>query len=581
MLRSIACLLLVCLTVVSSETIQNNEEKIFQICLKQEKELPKSCAFNSPRTKRLINAPISDMFNALHKTETAQTAKNSEQSNQDTIECSDKDQVINVLSATISNLDKSKCEKLDSTPTEAKSCNDRILSTILASKMCNGLKKCELSVDKVFGVVCKCSVQKFLEITYTCDQNKTLEQSVSERSKRYVRMNYNVPDRYEHGYGDEYDDYGYDDAYDYNYGYDDAGDYNYGYDDAYDYNYGYDDAYDYNYGYDDDYGYDQRDYETDRYDMSRDYEPRGYESEDYEYGPEERSYRGKRYIRMNYNLPGVNDNYGYRKDKSNDQGYSNQKRQRGADRRGRRKNGKKGGDKARSNGEKYSKPDNYKSDKKDGYEAPDRPSRPERQQRTHNLKLKSEVKKESAVQLSTGNKRFRKRFGIRDEERSNRSKRYIRMNYNLPVSYVYGDEGYEDNYKKSGSNKYGKRRGSNKGKNYGMQKKYGKSSKYGQSVGNGVTEGYGKSKGYGKSNKYSKSKGYGMSEGYGKSRSYDKSRGYRKSNKYSKSEGYANSEDYDNKKYNSQKSYKKSRNYGNRADSGYDNQASYGKQENY
>ena len=59
-------------------------------------------------------------------------------------------------------------------------------------------------------MICKCSIQKYLEITYTCDKSTSTTEATKSRSKRYIRLAYNLgPEPY--SYGDSYgsnDNYG-------------------------------------------------------------------------------------------------------------------------------------------------------------------------------------------------------------------------------------------------------------------------------------------------------------------------------------------------------------------------------------
>jgi hypothetical protein len=61
-------------------------------------------------------------------------------------------------------------------------------------------------------MICECSTQKYLDISYKCIAET--EEEANKRSKRYIRLNYQIPDV---GYGPSY---GYEESYDdYDYGY--------------------------------------------------------------------------------------------------------------------------------------------------------------------------------------------------------------------------------------------------------------------------------------------------------------------------------------------------------------------------
>lgn len=170
MLKFVAFLLLV--TLVSS---LDTYQKTKQFCI-QATQTPESCHNEKNIFKRSIDTPLSDIFN-----------KKSEIT-KDLIECSNDNQVIYVIKAIVSNANSSKCID-NNVIMDSKICVDETLPTLIASKGCNGLNKCELSVDKLFNNMCECSLQKYLEIKFECVDKESIDElsTSHRRDKRYIR----------------------------------------------------------------------------------------------------------------------------------------------------------------------------------------------------------------------------------------------------------------------------------------------------------------------------------------------------------------------------------------------------------
>jgi len=183
MLKYAVCLLVFCLAVSAYTT---DSEINISFC---QTSLLEKCLDGNLRHTRSIDHPISEFKNALNI-----------ESNSFTIQCADKSLVLNIVKASVSNLDRSKCSGLDQVKTIE--CTDRIMTTILASRMCNGKNVCTFSVDKDFASLCECTPQKYLDLTYTCVKASDVIEDVKSVSKRFIRMNYNRLDDYEGpGYG--------------------------------------------------------------------------------------------------------------------------------------------------------------------------------------------------------------------------------------------------------------------------------------------------------------------------------------------------------------------------------------------
>lgn len=64
-------------------------------------------------------------------------------------------------------------------------------------------------------MICKCSVKKYLEITYTCSKSEPKTEVSKSRSKRYIGLGYNLgPEPYGYDHGGYDAGYGSDDHYD-------------------------------------------------------------------------------------------------------------------------------------------------------------------------------------------------------------------------------------------------------------------------------------------------------------------------------------------------------------------------------
>lgn len=183
MLKYAVCLLVFCLAVSADTT---DSETNISFC---QTSLSEKCLDGNLRHTRSIDHPISEFKNALNI-----------ESNSSTIQCADKSLVLNIVKASVSNLDRSKCSGLDQVKTIE--CTDRIMTTILASRMCNGKNVCTFSVDNDFASLCECTPQKYLDLTYTCVKASDVIEDIKSVSKRFIRMNYNRLDDYEGpGYG--------------------------------------------------------------------------------------------------------------------------------------------------------------------------------------------------------------------------------------------------------------------------------------------------------------------------------------------------------------------------------------------
>lgn len=85
------------------------------------------------------------------------------------IKCFNKDTVIKIVKASVSNVDKTKCLEMNShLRTKSIDCTERINTTILATRMCNDKNQCTFSIDREFANLCECSPQKYLNLTYKC-----------------------------------------------------------------------------------------------------------------------------------------------------------------------------------------------------------------------------------------------------------------------------------------------------------------------------------------------------------------------------------------------------------------------------
>jgi len=176
MLKLIAYLLIAYLAVTEG-TLEDSKEINRQICFKRN-NLPTTCKETNTVeiVKRSIESPLTSYFRKLN--------------DKRIIECTDKNLMINVIKAEISNKDKSMCNT-DLDLTNSVNCTEKIFSTILATKACNGKNKCDISIDDTFGIVCECSLQKYLDITYKCVEK--LDTEVEKiREKRYVRLAFNL-----------------------------------------------------------------------------------------------------------------------------------------------------------------------------------------------------------------------------------------------------------------------------------------------------------------------------------------------------------------------------------------------------
>jgi len=182
MLRSLACLLLVGLIV--SATDENQWSKIF--C---ENQLPDKC---SPRTVRSIISPFTDLIENLENKLLAKK-KILVQDKEAVINCQN-DLVIQIVKASISNVDKTKCA-LNGMVTKEKPCTDIIMTTLLTQKLCNGKTECQLTVGKYYSSFCECSIQKYLDITYKCNQPSLAREDIKHIQKRYLRLNYKLPNQ--------------------------------------------------------------------------------------------------------------------------------------------------------------------------------------------------------------------------------------------------------------------------------------------------------------------------------------------------------------------------------------------------
>jgi len=160
---------------VAEGNLEDPNEINKRICFKRN-ILPTTCKKSNTVdiVKRSIESPLSAIFK---KSESKRI-----------IRCDDKNLIINVIKAEVSNNDKSIC-KSDLDLTNSVECTDKIFSTILATKACNGKNQCDISIDDTFGFVCECSLQKYLDITYKCVEKLDTEIE-AVRVKR--RLAYNL-----------------------------------------------------------------------------------------------------------------------------------------------------------------------------------------------------------------------------------------------------------------------------------------------------------------------------------------------------------------------------------------------------
>jgi len=92
------------------------------------------------RTTRSINSPISNFIDSLKNklvnefSSIYNWASDSTEQKENFIQCSDKDLVIEIVSATVSNVDKTKCPSNRQLTNNA-DCTEKALSSLLAAKM--------------------------------------------------------------------------------------------------------------------------------------------------------------------------------------------------------------------------------------------------------------------------------------------------------------------------------------------------------------------------------------------------------------------------------------------------------------
>ena len=63
-----------------------------------------------------------------------------------------------------------------------------------------------MSIEESFGMLCQCSLQKYLEITFTCVDKQSTDKVLltQKRDKRYIRMNYQLEQTNDQYNGDSY-----------------------------------------------------------------------------------------------------------------------------------------------------------------------------------------------------------------------------------------------------------------------------------------------------------------------------------------------------------------------------------------
>lgn len=194
LLKQLAFLLVIFLS-VSSENLEGKAQIKSIIC---ENEVPESCLTKDEnlRKPRSIKSPITDFLNKLKGAFIDKISFQSTTKPISSIECT-KGLVINIDSAIISNVDKTKCKNKNNL-VKNEDCTDNILATIITTQMCNGKSKCKIALDKNYIEICKCSNQKYLETTHSCVKPTSLKENVKSIKKRYIRLNYNLQENRRH-----------------------------------------------------------------------------------------------------------------------------------------------------------------------------------------------------------------------------------------------------------------------------------------------------------------------------------------------------------------------------------------------
>lgn len=105
-----------------------------------------------------------------------------------TLSCSNKNQVISMIFATIGRVSKNACldnSTITSLVNETTS-QEAIKSTKIITRLCDSKTKCDFKIDRDFASICKGSdenSQRYLNIVYTCNLEKK-EDQILKRSKR-------------------------------------------------------------------------------------------------------------------------------------------------------------------------------------------------------------------------------------------------------------------------------------------------------------------------------------------------------------------------------------------------------------
>jgi len=189
MLKSLAYLLVVAF-VINAKVIEKERNQI--IC---EEEAHEKCL--NKRTLRSIEKPITTLLESVENKLIADS--------DNVIQCENKDLVINIIKASVSNTDRTRCSKNEGL-TKGENCTDSILTTIITTRLCNGNNNCTIRMNEDFSDVCECSDQKYIDIRFKCVAPSELTEEESKNlSKRYIRMNYNIDQGYggRRGYGNE------------------------------------------------------------------------------------------------------------------------------------------------------------------------------------------------------------------------------------------------------------------------------------------------------------------------------------------------------------------------------------------